>query len=209
VSLRGALAAALAALALASCGGSDEEEEATPDEPPSTASRPEHRDRPAKLPDSWSAEANRRGGFSFGVPRGWQAERRGSASLVRSFDRLVAISMAADRSPEGLELAPGEFARQTAEELRGYRGEPRLGRERSFGHPRYAGAEVRATATARGGVGQRLSVITLRSGEAANVTAVIAENERRASDSDERLARAVVRTVRTRPPAAQRSGRSG
>lgn len=212
MTLPAAIAALGVAAALAACGGGGDEPatESESAEPPARAEQQrEAAHRPAKLPGSWSAERNRRAGLTFGVPRGWTVDNRGRATLVRSFDRLVAISLAADRSGEGLGLGPAEFARQTAAALRGFRGELRLRRARPFAHPRYEGAEVRAIATARDGVRQRVAVIALRRRDLVTVSAVIAANERRVTKADQRLARRVVRTVRTRPPRDQRSGRSG
>jgi hypothetical protein len=201
----------VAALALAGCGGSKDdvasESTAAASEP--APARTETVDAPASLPASWTREVNRRGGFSFGVPRGWKAERRGPVSLVRSFDRLVAISIAADRSAGGLELAPGSYARRAAAALRGYRGAPEVGRPRGFAHPRYDASQVRGEATARGGVDQRIAAVVLRRRGLATFTAVIAANAKRVSGADRRLAAQLVRSLRGRPARGQRSGRSG
>ena len=44
---------------------------------------------------------------AFGAPRGWKVDDRGKGSLVRSFDRLVALSIVADRSGGGDGTARG------------------------------------------------------------------------------------------------------
>ena len=69
---------------------------------------------------------------------------------------------------------------------------------------------MRAVATARGGVDQRLSVIVLRRDRVATFTVVLAKNAERATGPSKRLALRVIETLRSRPPrSGQRSGRSG
>jgi hypothetical protein len=93
----------------------------------------------------------------------------------------------------------GEFATRTADALPSYPDGLRHVRNRRFDH-RYDGAEVRARATARGGIDQQLSVIVLRRDSIATVTAVIAANAKQAAQPSLRLARRVLGTLRTRPP---------
>jgi hypothetical protein len=42
--------------------------------------------------DSFERWVNRAGGFAFAAPRGWKVDDAAKGSLVRSFDRLVALS---------------------------------------------------------------------------------------------------------------------
>ncbi|HVE67811.1 MAG TPA: hypothetical protein VNB64_04445, partial [Solirubrobacteraceae bacterium] len=68
------------------------------DESPSEPPPPEERaDRTGSLPAGWTRVVNRRAGFSLGIPPGWTARGARGATLVRSGDRLLAVSIAADR----------------------------------------------------------------------------------------------------------------
>jgi hypothetical protein len=109
------LLAAVASAGGAGCGDGDGDE-------PRQVTRPEERADPrGPLPKGWKRVVNRRAGFSLGIPPGWKARRARGATLVRSGDRLLAVSIAADRSPEGRTLAPKTYARRTARSLTGYR----------------------------------------------------------------------------------------
>jgi hypothetical protein len=194
-----ALAAFAVAVAAGGCGGGGDETPATTTPPPPPPPR-ETVDHLPKLPESWHKHVDERGGFALGLPRGWKANRTGDGLLVRSFDHLVAISIAPDRRRAALEEPLDEFAKATAKAVGGFRGELTQRSVRRFPH-RYSGAEVRARGTARGGVTQRVSVVVLRRDRVAMVTAVIASNVKRSADESLRLARRVVGTLRTRPPA--------
>jgi hypothetical protein len=211
VSGRPALTALLVALALAGCDGSEEDPEPAP-APPAPPPRETVHELP-KLPDDWERHTNRAGGFAFGVPRGWEVSDRGDGSLIRSFDRLVAVSIVPDRSEGALEIPIDEYASRAAEALPGFRERLRIKGKGRFGH-RYEGTEVRAVGTAKGGIQQRVSVIVLRRDDLATFTVVIAKNQREAAHPSKKLAERIVETLRSRPPREperkdQRSGRSG
>jgi hypothetical protein len=105
---------------------------------------------------------NRRAGFSLGIPPGWTARGARGATLVRSGDRLLAVSITADRSPDGRDLPPELYVRRTARGLAGYRA-LKLGRPRPVRGARYPGASVAATGTfVRTGVRQAIRVTALR-----------------------------------------------
>jgi hypothetical protein len=212
VSRRLPLAALLVALALAGCDGSDDEPQPQPPPPPRPPPEETVHQLP-KLPDDWERHVNRAGGFAFGVPRGWKVSERGDGSLIRSFDRLVAISIVPDRGDGALEIPVDQFATRAAEALPGFRKRLRVQGEGRFQH-RYEGAEVRAVGTAEGGIDQRVSVIVLRRDQLATFTVVIAKNEREAAGPSKKLADRIVETLRSRPPREpapnpQRSDRSG
>jgi hypothetical protein len=211
VSRRPTLTALLVALALAGCDGSEEDSEPAPP-PPAPPPRETVQHLP-KLPDDWERHVNRAGGFAFGVPRGWKVSDRGDGSLIRSFDRLVAISIVPDRSQGALEIPVDQYATRAAEALPGFRDRLRLKGTGRFEH-RYEGAETRAVGTARGGIDQRVSVIVLRRDDVATLTVVIAKNQREAAGPSKKLAERIADTLRSRPPReparkGQRSGRSG
>ena len=198
-----AVAALIAVVALAGCGGSDDDAPSTTTTTTAPApSKPETIDHVPKLPGTWHKHVNERGGFALGLPRGWKPRDVGAGTLVRSYDHLVAISITSDRRPDALAEPLDEFTSATASSLRGFRGELKTKAVRSYDHHYYA-AEVRARGTAKGGVDQRLSVIVLRRDGTAQLTAVIAANAKHSADESLHLAKRIVATLRTRPPAGK------
>ena len=137
------------------CGGEDEFE-GSPD--PAT----ERNDPPADPPPGWRTFANRRAGFTLSLPREWSARTRRNATLIRSNDRLLAITVAADRSAAGRETRPRRYARETFRALPGFRRKRRL---RARGIPRspYAAARVDGRGVlARRRQRQRMTVAAFR-----------------------------------------------
>ncbi len=124
------------------CGGSDTPK---PAEPPQ---RPETDDRPARLPTGWTRLVNRHAGFSVGIPPGWKARGAQGATLVRSGDRLLAVSITADRSSDGQDLRPANYAERLVIALPGYR-KRKVGRPVSVRGAHYPGASVAASGTFR------------------------------------------------------------
>jgi hypothetical protein len=124
------------------CGGSDTPK---PAEPPRRA---ETDDRPARLPTGWTRLVNRHAGFSVGIPPGWKARGARGATLVRSGDRLLAVSITADRSSDGRDLRPANYAERLVMALPGYR-KRKVGRPVSVREAHYPGASVAASGTFR------------------------------------------------------------
>src|SRR5688572_20394655 len=87
--------AALCVLAFGACG--EDDEPAPPQRPRETV------DKLPELPPDWKPYVNRQVGFAIGRPPGWRAEHRGGSTLLRSPDRLVAVSISADRTLEAVE----------------------------------------------------------------------------------------------------------
>ena len=191
-------AALLIAVALAGCGGDDESSSTTtttaPEPPPK-----ETRDALPDRPQDWEPYANAQGGYALLLPRGWEAEADGPQTLIRSFDRLVAISIAPDRSQAARETAIEDYATNTADELRGFEEGFEGKGMRPFEH-RYEGVEVFGTGTSRDGVDQKASVIVLRRDEVATLTVVLAANARPGARESVRIAERAISTLRTRPP---------
>jgi hypothetical protein len=144
---------------------------------------------------------NPRAGFTLGLPPGWTAQGARGATLVRSGDRLLAVSIGADRSPDGRNLPPATYARRTATQLPGYRG-LRVGRPRALRGARYPGAEVSATGTfARTRVRQAIRVVAMRRNRQVTYSLLVFRTAR-APESLYRAAIAgMIRTFRARPPA--------
>jgi hypothetical protein len=108
------VAAVIAALAGVGCG--DEDQFAGSPNPARERSDP-----PAKPRAGWRTFTNRRAGFTLSVPPGWPARARGSATLIRSSDRRVAVTVAADRSEAARTAPPGRYAQRTFRALPGFR----------------------------------------------------------------------------------------
>ena len=151
VARRLGLTAAIAAL-IAGCGSE------TPSPPP----RPvEKVDPPARLAAGWRTEINRIAGFTVGVPPAWRTKATGTATLLDSPDRQVAVTISADRTDEALDLPLDRFALETASGLTGFKGLV-VGRPRPF-RDRYRGVFVLARGSqATKGLPQRLQIVVLR-----------------------------------------------
>ncbi len=192
-----AAAAIAAAIALSGCDDSDEGSTSTattPKPPPK-----ETRDPLPERPHEWTRYVNERGGYALLVPQGWKAEGDGPRSLIRSYDRLVAISIAPDRSPDALATPIDDYATNTADELGGFADGFDATGTRPLEH-RYDAAEVFGTGKSRDGVEQKASVIVLRRDEIATLVVVLAANAKPAARESVRLARRSLGTLRTRPP---------
>ena len=196
---RATAAVVLLTVALAGCGGSGDSSSTTTT---TTAPAPPPKETRDPLPDrpkDWEPYVNERGGYALLLPRGWKADADGPQTLIRSYDRLVAISIAPDRSAAARETPISDYATRTADELRGFEHGFDAKGMRPFEH-RYEGTEVFGTGTSRDGVDQRASVIVLRRDDAATITAVLAANAKPAARESVRLARRAIATLRTRPP---------
>ena len=134
------VAALIAGLAGAGCG---EEDGFTGSPNPAK----ERSDPPAKPPVGWRTFTNRRAGFTLSVPPGWPARARGSATLIRSTDRLVAVTVAADRSEAGRTVPPRRYALRAFRALPGFRSlKPAELARKVKGSP-YKSARVNGTGT--------------------------------------------------------------
>jgi len=192
----------LGAVLLAGCGD-DAEETSTTGPPP----KPEKAEQVQGLPAGWTIERNPAQGFSLGAPPGW---RQGTdcfakggvelpTTILCSPDKLVTLSISADRTADALELDPKEFAARTMEGL----GDSYDGLQSSKPKPfkaHYPGAIVEGTGTAAGtGVPQDVSVVVLRRDDVANFTAVIAANAGQPTGLAAGLAEDALTTLRSQP----------
>ena len=134
------LAAALLAGGAGLACGDDDEFAGSPD--PAT----ERSDPPAKPPPGWRTFANRRAGFTLAVPPGWPARARESATLIRSSDRLLAVTVAADRSEPGRTTGPRPYARRAFRAIPGFR-DLKLSTLRRVARSPYPSARVDGTGT--------------------------------------------------------------
>jgi hypothetical protein len=190
--MRRALPLLLSALLLAAPGCGDDDDSKGPQE---------RADRPVEPPPRWRTVENGTAGFTLAVPRRWTARTKGGATLIRSRDRLLVLTVAADRSKAGKEIAPGEYARRTLEALPGFEGsvspEPRKVR----GSP-YETARVDGLGTVRTSKRpQRITVVAYRRPGLVTYAALAFRNPRFDPRFDEPALNRVLRTLRARPPA--------
>jgi hypothetical protein len=196
----------LVALAVAMAGCDDDSDDSETTTTTAPAPRPKETvEKVPELPPGWKVQANRPGGFALGVPPGWEADNRGTATRVRSFDRLVAVSITPDRTAEGLAIGIEDFASRTVGALRGFEEKLDPGPSHRFKHP-YKATEVRAAGRAKTGVREQIRVFVLRRDEIVTLTAVMAVNAKPSARPSERLAERMLRTLRSRPPGARSSG---
>lgn len=98
-------------------------------------------DPPAKPPRGWKTAGNREAGFSLSVPRSWTGGVEGTATLIRSKDRLLVITIAADRGEQGRKLTASDYAHRTMAALPGFEGSVAPG-VRAVGGSPYRSARV-------------------------------------------------------------------
>ena len=186
--MRLAVCLVLAVAALAAGCGSDDPE--PPQRPAETV------DKLPKLPPGWKPYVNHRAGFAIGRAPGWRPRRRGTTTLLTSPDRLVAVSISADRSSEAIEFPLDDYAEQATEALR-------------FGHidarrphrfkADYNAEAVEATGRTRSGPRQRLTFIALRRDHVATYAVLVARNAERDTRYYDQEALRMIRTLRGRP----------
>jgi hypothetical protein len=171
------------------------------DDPAPVSTTPQERaDRRAPLPRGWDRVVNRRAGFSLGIPPGWRARGARGATLVRSGDGLLAVSIAADRSTDGRDLPPDVYVRRTANALEGYRA-LRVGRPRPLRGARYPGATVTASGVfARTNLRQAIQVSALRRRGQVTYTLISFRTDRAPAARYRAAIRGMLRTFRAAPP---------
>jgi hypothetical protein len=190
---QGALAALTLVLALAACG-SDEEVQ-----PPEVQRQAETVDDLPKLPRGFEPHISRINGLALGRPPGWKATRKGVATFLIAPDKLVVMSLSADRSDEALAEGPETLAVRTFGALEGYEGVLDPSEPTPFKHE-YDAYEVEGQGVSvKTGVRQNLRVIVLEREGATVVTAVVAENAKEKAPAEVRQALESLRTLRTRP----------
>jgi hypothetical protein len=187
----------VAAIAAPGCG-SDSSDEPRP--PPPKHHHAEDADPLPKLRPGWKPYLSRAGGFAVGLPPGWKASRKGTGSLIRSFDRLVAVSISPDRTPEAQELGLDSFATRALLALPGVTAETQPSDPKPYDHHYDAVQSKYEAKDQKSGVKQRNSLIVIRRDHLVTFTVLIAASADPQARLAEELVRKVVATLRSQPP---------
>jgi len=159
----------------------------------------EHADAPAKPPHRWKTVRNRAAGFTLSVPRNWTARVRNAATLIRSKDKLLVITVAADRGEEGRDLTATAYAKQTLESLPEFEGSETAGATRVRGSP-YRSARVDGAGTLRTSKRpQRIVVVAYRRPKKVTYAFLAFFNPRLPASFYEATLRRVLRSFRGQP----------
>lgn len=186
------------ALLQAGCGGDDGSD---PD-----AAALERVDPPATPPPGWRTVSNSRIGFTIAAPRTWTATHTGRRTVIRSDDRLVAISISADRTAPGRELSAERYARRTIRTVPHFAGvvDKRVGRVPGS---KYESALLTATGTVSpSNLSQRISVAILRRPGRVTYGVLVFRNAGVKPRFHDRTIERILRTFRAQPPGARRPG---
>ncbi len=95
---------------------------------------------------------------SLAAPRRWRVTERARATLIRSPDRTVAVTVVADRSPAGRETPAADYARATLTELPGFEGSADPAPRRVRGSP-YPSSQVQGRGRVTGSKGEQLITV--------------------------------------------------
>ncbi len=192
------VASCLLAVTVSACGSGDETTSTTTSSKTVELRPEESADPLPKLDRGWEVVHSRSGGFVVGRPPGWQPQRSGSTLTLLAPDRLVAVTISADRTASGLAIPSKKYVTRAASSLKGYKGELKPSKARAF-KQRYAGSQVVERARSKSGVPQEIRVIVLRRDRLVTFTAVIARNSKRPDAQENKQALEIVGTVRSRP----------
>ena len=185
----GLAAMLLVASALAACGDDDAPE------PPA-----ERADAPAKPPSGWRTVENETAGFTIAAPRTWPAATKRGATLIRSKDELVAVTIAADRSTAGRQTQPATYARQVVAALPGFQGGVSV-RDSEIAGSRYETALAVGAGTIKtSGVPQRIQVAVFHRPRRVTYSAVIFRNAKARPVPGRGTVARILRSFRAQPP---------
>jgi hypothetical protein len=120
--------------------------------------------------------------------------------VIRSDDRLVVVTVAADRSEAGRERRPADYARETLSELPGFRGRIDPGTRTVPGSP-YPTGVVTARGRVSGSIPEQLIAIAAYARpERVTYAAIVFRNARVRPRFNEPVIRRLLRSFRMRAP---------
>ena len=187
------LAAALA-LALLGAGCSDDEEGEI------TSVGVERRDPPAEPPLGWRTVSNPRAGFTIAAPTTWTDTSTRGRTVIRSDDRLVAVSISADRTAAGRQLSARRYARRTIRTVPRFAGivDKRIAPVRGA---KYENALLTATGTVSpSNLSQRISVAIFRRPGRVTYGVLVFRNAGVKPQFNDRTINLMLRSFRAQPP---------
>jgi len=189
-------AVALGATLLAGCGGEDE-----PEPPPR-----ERSDAAALPPSGWKTVRNQAAGFTLAVPGEWSARTKGGTATIRSDDRLVSVSVSADRSSDGQDIPPRDYAREALLSLPGFEGSI-LPRPRRIRGSRLRTARWDAVASIKAtNIGQLVTVVAYQRPGQVTYTLVAFRNSKVRPEFNALRLERLFRSFRAQAPEVGRSG---
>ena len=162
----------------------------------------EQADAPAKPPRGWRTVENEAAGFTIAAPKTWAAATKRGATLIRSKDELVAVTIAADRSPAGTDTEPGAYARDVVAALPGFQGGISVREAEIAGSPYETAVAAGAGTIKTSGVPQRIQVVVFHRPRRVTYSAVIFRNARARPVPGRGTVARMLRSFRAQPPAA-------
>jgi hypothetical protein len=160
----------------------------------------ERADRPVKPPAGWRTVTNGPAGFTIAAPTTWTARTKQDATLIRSEDRLVVITIAADRSRAGRDTAAAEYARAALQQLPGFEGSVSPRRQTIKGSP-YQTARVDGGGSVQTSERpQRITVVAYHRPDQVTYAAVVFRNAGVRPRFNDPIINRILPTFRARPP---------
>lgn len=160
----------------------------------------ERSDPPAQPPPGWRTVANPAAGFTIAAPRTWAATGTRRRTVIRSDDRLVAVSISADRTAPGRKLSAKQYARRTIRTVPNFAGIVGKGVSRVPG-AKYESALLTATGTVNpSNLSQRISVAIFRRPGRVSYGALVFRNAGVKPRFNDRTIERMLRSFRAQPP---------
>jgi hypothetical protein len=178
----------LAGALLAGCGSGDDK-----------APR-ESADKAAEPPAGWRTVRNRDDGFTVSAPKSWSARNKRDGTTIRSPGGQVVITVVADRSSQGRELPPDQYARETVDDLPDFQGSVTPTESKVKGSP-YENARVEGSGRFRSSKrAQRISMTAFKKPRRVTYAVVVFRNAIVDPSLGESEVRQLLRSLRGQPP---------
>jgi hypothetical protein len=162
-----------------------------------------------KLPPGWRTHRDTKVGYAIGLPPGWKATSQRRGVLIRSPDHLVAVTLAANRTPSVFETSPEKFAGRALGGLPGFEVPLNPGKARPFNGTPLKAVQASASGSQARGLKENATLVVVRRDHLVNYTvAVLANAEQPGASVDRAVALRMIRTLRDQPAkdARPRSG---